>query len=207
MTSAPWMKVAASQLGYHEGPNNKNKYGKHYHLDNEPWCCLFGSWCCEKAGYPIPALQPSIMPNGFAAVYVLINYAKKHGLWLPSWQAEHGFGICYGWKGPSSTPDEMHFGLIESSGPKGSLGHTIEGNRADQVERQTFTVGSNVVLGTVDLPRLLLGRPKITVKGNKTDKHPQPRHPAHPANTGPHPSARVTVVLDGKTYSGTLPQT
>jgi len=81
----------------------------------------------------------------------------------------------------------MHTGFVVSSGPKGSTGHTVEGNRGDQVGRFTFTVGSDVVLGTIDLPRLLLGRPKIAVSKPQAAKTPtpQPRNPAHPKHTGP----------------------
>lgn len=205
--TVPWMEVAATQIGYKEGPDNANKYGAHYDCDHCPWCAIFGSWCCWKSGHALPAMQPSVMKDGFAAVSVIIAFAKANGLWKPSPEAGHGFGICYGWNGPSSAPADMHFGLIESSGAKGATGHTIEGNRADQVERQTFIVGSDVVLGTVDLPRLLLGRPKITLPAKaKRPKATQPPHPAHPTNTGPVPTASVTVTVAGKTYTGTLPQ-
>jgi hypothetical protein len=85
----------------------------------------------------------------------------------------------------------MHTGFVVSSGPKGSTGHTVEGNRGDMVGRFTFTVGEDVVLGCIDLNRLLAGRPKVTVKPPKPKgdvplkPEPQPRPLEHPSHTGP----------------------
>lgn len=185
-TGIPWLDYALRQVGYHEGPNNDNKFGAELNCNHEPWCDLFVACCCKNSGWPLPSMQAGIS-TGAAAVIDSINYAKTHGLWRPSWEAGAGFQICYGWDGPSSSPDNMHTGLILSSGPKGATGHTVEGNRSDQVERCTFTVGESVVLGTIDLPRLLLPRPTVTIHKPKptTKLAPQPRHPKHPKNTGP----------------------
>ena len=52
--------VAKSQLGYHEGQNNYNKFADHpeiqrlygYYPQNQPWCCTFVNWCFLMAfGY------------------------------------------------------------------------------------------------------------------------------------------------------------
>lgn len=201
--SRPWLDYMLGEVGYHEGPNNDTKFGEHYHLNHEPWCATCVSFCCEKSGYPLPSMQ-SGMPNGYAAVVAGVQFAQAHGLWIPSWKAQPGDAICYGWNGPHSTPAEMHTGLIVKSGPKGSLGHTVEGNRGDQVERQTFTVGSDVVLGCIDFNRLLLGRPNIKVTSSKAKTlhpTPQPRHPDHPHNTGPGADKRARDLserIDGK---------
>ena len=184
----PWLTEALTHVGYKEGPNNHNQFAVDLQpsLDHEPWCDIFVADCCKRSGHPLPSMQPGVA-SGAAAVYYSIQFAKAHGLWVPSWQADDGFQICYGWNGPTSTPENMHTGFIVSSGPKGSTGHTVEGNRGDMVGRFTFTVGSDVVLGCIDLPRLLLGRPKVTIKASKstTSPKPQPRNPAHPAHTGP----------------------
>lgn len=179
----PWLDKMLSQVGYHEGPNNDTKFGRYYGLNHEPWCAMSVSWSCDRSGHPLPVMQPG-MKNGYAAVIDGINFAKAHHLWIPSWKAQPGDAICYGWAGPSSTPENMHTGLIVSSGPAGSTGHTVEGNRDDMVGRFTFTVGESVVLGCIDVNRLLLGRPQIKVRPPKPT--PQPRHPAHPHNTGPN---------------------
>lgn len=192
-TGRPWLDYMLSRVGYREGPNNDTEFGRHYGLNHEPWCAMCVSYCCEHAGTPLPVMQPGLK-NGYAAVVYGIEYAKKNNLWIPSWKAQPGDAICYGWNGPNSTPDHMHTGLIVSSGPKGSLGHTVEGNRGDQIGRFTFTVGSDVVLGCIDLNRLLLGRQKIAVSGGKAPRvkpEAQPRRPQHPQHTGPGTDKRA----------------
>jgi hypothetical protein len=109
-----------------------------------------------------------------------MEWAKANGYWRPSWKAEPGDAIVYGWEGPGSPSSEMHTGFIVSSGPKGSTGHTIEGNRADQVERQTFTVGEDIVLGTIAITKVLATKHAIVPK-----PIPQPRSPEHPHDSGP----------------------
>lgn len=185
MTKPAWLLEAEKHDGYRERPNNDTIFGTHYGLNHEPWCDMFVAYCCEKSGHPLPAMQPG-MPTGAAAVAYSMGYAKSHGLWIPSWDAKPGDQIVYGWNGPTSTPENMHTGFIETSGPQGSTGTTIEGNRGDQVGRHTFVVGESVVLGCVDLNRLLGGRPKVVVKPKPGVKpEPQPRNPVHPAHTGP----------------------
>lgn len=179
----PWLARALKEVGYHEGPNNENKFGKALGLNNVPWCDLFVTRMCQLSGHPLPPMQPG-MSTGAASVWYSMQFAKAHGLFVPSHKAKPGFQIVYGWQGPSSPPAEMHTGLVVSSGPVGSTGHTVEGNRGDQVGRFTFTVGESVVLGCIDLPKLL-GREQVHVRPPKPD--PQPRNPHHPAHTGPSP--------------------
>jgi hypothetical protein len=179
----PWLTLALKDVGYREHGNNLNKYGKALGLDGEPWCDLAVTRWCQLSKHPLPPMQPG-MKTGAASVWYSMQFAKTHGLWHPSWKAAPGWQIVYGWNGPGSTPQNMHTGLIVSSGPRGSTGHTVEGNRGDQVGKFTFTVGESVVLGCIDLPKLLLGRERITVTAPKPA---QPRNPHHPKHTGPNP--------------------
>ena len=41
------VSVAQSQVGYKEGRNNDNKYGREYGLNNAAYCCI-GMWWCFK---------------------------------------------------------------------------------------------------------------------------------------------------------------
>lgn len=194
MAKHAWMTEAERHLGFHEKPVNLTPFGKHYRIDGEPWCALFVSYCFEKSGHPLPSMQ-SGMKDGYAAVIDAMEYAKNHGCWRPSWEAEPGDVIVYGWDGPGSSPDEMHTGFIVSSGPVGTTGHTIEGNRGDQVAAQTFTVGEDVVLGTIDVKRLLglsAIAPTPAADLSVTPK-PQPRSAKHPVNSGPTPLSADTV--------------
>jgi hypothetical protein len=51
------VRVATSQLGYHERGDNLTKYGAWYGLNGQPWCGMFVSWVFAKAGHPLPHLQ------------------------------------------------------------------------------------------------------------------------------------------------------
>lgn len=197
----PWLTRALKEVGYHEGPNNDNKYGKALGMNNVPWCDLFVTRMCQLSRHPLPSMQPG-MKTGAASVWYSMRFAQQHGLWHPSWKAGPGWQIVYGWQGPGSPPAEMHTGLVISSGVKGATGHTVEGNRGDQVGRHTFTVGSSVVLGCIDLPKLLLGRERIKVTPPKPD--PQPRNPAHPTHTGPAPANGGTIHADLSTLPNKL---
>lgn len=44
------VQLALEQVGYHEGPNNANKFGEWYGLNHAPWCAIFASWCEEHVG-------------------------------------------------------------------------------------------------------------------------------------------------------------
>ena len=194
MTKPAWLLEAEKHLGYRETPVNHTPFNRHYHLDGQPWCACFVSYCFEVSGHPLPSMQPG-MPNGFAAVVYGMDYARAHGCWRPSKDAEPGDIIVYGWAGPGSSPENMHTGFVEHSGPVGSTGHTVEGNRDDRVGRFTFTVGERVVLGTIDAKKLLGIHHKAATKKTAPAKkpapavapQPQPRHPKHPHNTGPTP--------------------
>ena len=44
------INVALNEVGYKEGKNNNNKYGKYFNMNNVAWCALFVSWCARQAG-------------------------------------------------------------------------------------------------------------------------------------------------------------
>lgn len=45
-----FINIALKEVGYKEGPNNENKYGRYFKMNNVAWCALFVSWCARKAG-------------------------------------------------------------------------------------------------------------------------------------------------------------
>ncbi len=45
-----FLKIALGEVGYKEGKNNDNKYGKWYGINNKPWCAMFVSWCANQVG-------------------------------------------------------------------------------------------------------------------------------------------------------------
>lgn len=48
------LRIAATQVGYHEGPNHANKYGAWFGMDNVAWCMEFVQWVYAHAGCPMP---------------------------------------------------------------------------------------------------------------------------------------------------------
>jgi hypothetical protein len=116
---------ARSNLGYHEGPNNRNKWGP----TGQPWCSYFATSMWRSAGVNIPKY-------GFTGdVY---KWGERNHLAYDrgaiAHQAKPGDTILFG-TGPSWAGSE-HIGIIEKV--EGNKITTIEGNANDQVERNTY---------------------------------------------------------------------
>ncbi len=128
-------KIARSQLGYHEGPGNSNKYGP-----AAAWCSSFATWVWRKAGVNIPILPFT------GAVY---TWGQQHGLAYNSHhlnQARPGDVLLFG-SGPQSTGTSTHIGIVESR--HGNTVTLIEGNSSDRVQRVTHTLSSSTFYGGV----------------------------------------------------------
>ena len=121
------LEHARENLGYHEGPNNRNKWGP----TGQPWCAYFATSMWREAGVNIPKY-------GFTGdVYKWgernhLAYSR-HDL---AKQARPGDAILFG-SGPS-WGGSKHIGLIEKV--EGNKITTIEGNSSDQVMRHTYTL-------------------------------------------------------------------
>lgn len=48
------LRLAATQVGYHEGPDHANKYGAWFGMNNVAWCMEFVQWVYDQAGCPLP---------------------------------------------------------------------------------------------------------------------------------------------------------
>ena len=128
-------KIARSQLGYHEGPGNSNKYGP-----AAPWCASFASWVWKKSGVDIP-----ITP--FTGD--LYHWGQRHGTAYDSHhlnQAKPGDVLLFG-TGPQSPSTSTHVGIVESV--HGNTVTLIEGNSSDRVQRVTHTLSSSTFYGGV----------------------------------------------------------
>lgn len=53
--------TAKAQIGYKEGRNNNNKYGKEFGQNNQPWCAIFVWWCFKNCK---GVLEPVAKPDG-----------------------------------------------------------------------------------------------------------------------------------------------
>lgn len=133
-TAREVLNVAASQIGYHEGPNNDTPYGIEYGLNHNPWCAMYVTWCIKHAG---AGLDPSVDQIHYA--YVPTGVANfKNGKWgtfftnprdaLPG-------DISFYWF--TNRPD--HTGFVESN--LGGRIIAIEGNTGDMVKRVSRTSG------------------------------------------------------------------
>lgn len=48
------LAIAEGEIGYREGKNKDNKYGRWYGLNHDYWCMEFVQWCYAQAGLPLP---------------------------------------------------------------------------------------------------------------------------------------------------------
>ena len=136
------LNVAKKELGYKETPanSNKTKFGEWYGLDGYAWCVMFVQWVFNQAGVSLPVKT--------ASCTVLMNYAKKAGMWVTSGY-QPGDVVIYDWDG-NKVPD--HCGIVESvSGTAVTAieGNTAVGNDSDggEVMRRNRTV--NQIMGAV----------------------------------------------------------
>jgi cell wall-associated NlpC family hydrolase len=128
-------KVARGELGYREGPGNRNKYGP-----AAPWCSSFASWVWRKSGVNIP-----ITPFT-GNVY---HWGQQHGLAYDVHhlhQARPGDVLLFG-TGPQNASTSTHIGIVESV--HGNQVTLIEGNSGDRVQRVAHPLSGSTFYGGV----------------------------------------------------------
>ena len=139
------LSIASAEVGYHEGANNKNKYGDELHkiqprnMDiNAAWCDAFADWTvlktCEAFGYGADMAREVLCGDFDDYTYASINLYKKQGRWTSS--PARGYQIFFGGSG--------HTGWVENVDSKI---HTIEGNKSDQVMRCVYKLGDSRIIG------------------------------------------------------------
>ncbi|MEU3352661.1 CHAP domain-containing protein [Streptomyces sp. NPDC037389] len=65
-TAKALLDEAAKHIGYREGPNNDNMFGRWYPMNNEPWCAMFVSYCAWKTDNDDIIPKFAYCPNGVA---------------------------------------------------------------------------------------------------------------------------------------------
>lgn len=116
------LSVAKKEIGVKESPSgsNKQKYGKEYGANGEPWCAIFVWWVFKHAGCP------ELFYGGKKSAYcpTIADYyiAKKQTVNKSSGKA--GDIVLFDFN-DNGTSD--HIGIIEKSNSNGSY-TTIEGN-------------------------------------------------------------------------------
>ncbi len=99
--NAKALKLAASQIGYHEDPpgSNHTKYGVWYGVDHQPWCAIFVSWVLSHVGRPFK--------EAYVPTIVDLARAGQDGLSVIPYQnvsaelRSHPVLACYDWPGES----------------------------------------------------------------------------------------------------------
>lgn len=114
------LAVEAAEVGYREGKNNSNKYGKEYGLDNQPYCVIGQWWSFKHAGCP------ELFYGGgkVALCSALYNYHAKRGQAVDPKNLRRGDILFFDFSGKKTGTD--HVGIVESVQSDGI--HTIEFN-------------------------------------------------------------------------------
>lgn len=108
--------VAASQVGYIEGPNNDNKYGEYFGANNQPWCAYFLMWCLAMCGADPEAAG---FTGSVSSFYAMNNRVVS--------QLVPGDFVCFGQKRPYWTSEHQHAEMFIEFDTNGNL-RTIGGN-------------------------------------------------------------------------------
>lgn len=151
--------IATSQIGYHEGANNWNKYAEEagikklygWYPQNQPYCDIFVDWCFIQAfGYDLAsAMTYQYTGKGSAACNTSANYFMSHNAWSNTPQVGDQVFFYVGSK-------IDHTGLVVSVGNGAIV--TVEGNSSDMVARRTYDIRSQSIAG--------FGRPKWSLVEN-----------------------------------------
>jgi CHAP domain-containing protein len=115
------LAAAIRELGYVEGANNDNKYGRWYGMNHQPYCAIFASWCDQTSGSPTDSFNQGV---AYAYVPYIIADARLgyYGLSITS-SPRPGDLVCYDW---SRDGEYDHVGIFESG--NNSSWTDIEGN-------------------------------------------------------------------------------
>lgn len=123
---------ARKHLGYHEGPNNDNKFSSYFNVPNVPWCAYFVSYVHTMAGVPL----------NFGNCDTLMEYLigrNRFDMDKPG----PGRIVIFDLSGSHS--DSEHVGIVESVA--NGVVTTIEGNSSDGVNRRTYPIGDYRIIG------------------------------------------------------------
>lgn len=118
---------AIAEVGYREGRNDDNKYGRWYGMNHAPWCAMFLSWVFYHEGLPLPAT----ISKGFARTLFGAQWFQRHGRWTTT--PARGHVVFYDLSAKVDSID--HVGIVERVNGDGSI-RTIEGNTSGGGSRQ-----------------------------------------------------------------------
>lgn len=140
------VRIAISEIGYHEGENNYNKYAPDleqwygWNIQNQPWCDIFVDWCFVTAYGMELASKLLCEPIGSASASCAVSMSRFQSAGQFTFDCPQvGDQVFFGAGGGS------HTGLVVSV--DGNSFDTIEGNTSDGVYRRHHSVGDGYTYG------------------------------------------------------------
>lgn len=180
------IKLAESQIGYHEGANNQNQYadGKDmkklygWNIQNQPWCDIFVDWLfIDCFGYDVgSAMTYQFAGCSGAACAQSASYYKARGAFYD--RPERGDQVFFYVSGGIN-----HTGIVTSVSDTTIT--TVEGNTSDSVARRTYDIGSTVIAG--------YGRPKWALVEALQLNDPGPGEQAVPSEKEQPETIKITL--------------
>lgn len=83
------IEQALQQVGYVEGTNNNNKFGKFYNQNYQPWCMYFVQWIFEHCNQKLDYFSGSCS--------AVLNWYKQHAASKVSQSPKAGDIVIYPW--------------------------------------------------------------------------------------------------------------
>jgi peptidoglycan hydrolase-like protein with peptidoglycan-binding domain len=112
------IEIAQKEKGTREGPNDDNKYGRAFGVNNVLWCSQFVWWVMREAGFSV------LYPKTASTRYSYDHYLDK-GWTVPVSKVQPGDIVWF--KNPSRPGRVNHIGFA-IRGRGGGMVDTIEGN-------------------------------------------------------------------------------
>lgn len=120
---------ARKHLGYVEGANKDNIFGKWYGANHSPWCAAFVSYVMAHAHHK-DLIAGAQTKQGFNSCGAGIKFFKAKKAWYKTSQAKVGDLAFFDWDGDGS---QDHVGIITQVGTGKNAGKLkcIEGNTSN----------------------------------------------------------------------------
>ena len=132
------VSVALSQVGNVGGRPYWSWYGFRGRVE---WCACFVSWCANECGYIDAGTFPKFDNCGTGE-----KWFKKRGQWLDGGATPApGMIIFFDWVSDGLDGNVDHVGIVEKV--ENGRVHTVEGNWADMVVRNSYSVGHREIYG------------------------------------------------------------
>lgn len=147
------IEEAKKHVGYVEGKNKDNIFGKWYGANHSPWCAAFVSYVLNHAGFG-KLIAGAQTAKGFNSCGSGIAFFKKHHAWHPVKDAVKGDLVFFDWERDG---EQDHVGIVVRNFPEKKQVETIEGNTSDVSHSNGGTVQRKIRNYSVIMG---VGRPK-----------------------------------------------